>query len=222
MICTPAYARYPFTAGWTGGGGGRQGKKIGQYPSASSGARTHDPWIMSPMHKPLHHQAPYIHIYIHTYVRTYIHTYIHTYIPLKPYHTFSTYLNTMILPGQNSLNWTSMPTHIQYCIRTPTALPLHYPSASTNTKPALITRKMLEHWSGGASMKGKNEGGKKKRKGGEKKGEGGKKGEREKRVPQQGSNPRPSTLQPTAYGCHLKVESHVCMYYTCIYPKFRF
>ena len=30
MICTPAYARYPFTAGWTGGGGGRQGKKNGQ------------------------------------------------------------------------------------------------------------------------------------------------------------------------------------------------
>ena len=42
VICTPAYARYPFTAGWTGGGGGRQRKKIGQYPSASGGARTHD------------------------------------------------------------------------------------------------------------------------------------------------------------------------------------
>ena len=28
-ICTSAYARYPFTAGWTGGGGGRQRKKIG-------------------------------------------------------------------------------------------------------------------------------------------------------------------------------------------------
>ena len=76
-----AYARYPFTAGWTGGGGGRQGKKIGQYPSASGGARTHDPWIMSPMHKPLHHQAPhtYIHTYIHIRIHTYIHT--HTYIP---------------------------------------------------------------------------------------------------------------------------------------------
>ena len=69
-MCTPAYARYPFTAGWTGGGGGRQGKKIGQYPSASGGARTHDPWIMSPMHKPLHHQAPHIHTYIHTYIHT--------------------------------------------------------------------------------------------------------------------------------------------------------
>ena len=80
VICTPAYARYPFTAGWTGGGGRRQGKKIGQYPSASGGARTHDPWIMSPMHKPLHHQAP--HTYIHTYIQTHIHTntYIHTHI----------------------------------------------------------------------------------------------------------------------------------------------
>ena len=28
VICTPAYARYPFTAGWTGGGGRRQGKNI--------------------------------------------------------------------------------------------------------------------------------------------------------------------------------------------------
>ena len=35
MICTPAYARYPFTAGWTGGGGGRQGKKNGQCSSES-------------------------------------------------------------------------------------------------------------------------------------------------------------------------------------------
>ena len=73
VICTPAYARYPFTAGWTGGGGRRQGKKIGQYPSASGGARTHDPWIMSPMHKPLHHQAPHIHTYIHTYTYTDLH-----------------------------------------------------------------------------------------------------------------------------------------------------
>ena len=68
VICTPAYARYPFTAGWTGGGGRRQGKKIGQYPSASGGARTHDPWIMSPMHKPLHHQAP--HVYMHGHACT--------------------------------------------------------------------------------------------------------------------------------------------------------
>ena len=45
VICTPAYARYPFTAGWTGGGGGRQGKKNEQYSSASGGTRTHDPWI---------------------------------------------------------------------------------------------------------------------------------------------------------------------------------
>ena len=29
-IFTPAYARYPFTAGWTGGGGGRQKTKNGQ------------------------------------------------------------------------------------------------------------------------------------------------------------------------------------------------
>ena len=54
VICTPAYARYPFTAGWTGGGGGRQGKKNGQSSSASGGTRTHD---MSPRPKPLHHQA---------------------------------------------------------------------------------------------------------------------------------------------------------------------
>ena len=27
VICTPAYTWYPFTAGWTGGGGGKQGKK---------------------------------------------------------------------------------------------------------------------------------------------------------------------------------------------------
>ena len=37
VICTPAYARYPFTAGWTGGGGGRQKMKNGQYSSASGG-----------------------------------------------------------------------------------------------------------------------------------------------------------------------------------------
>ena len=34
---TPAYSTYPFTAGWTGGGGGRQGKKNGQCSSASGG-----------------------------------------------------------------------------------------------------------------------------------------------------------------------------------------
>ena len=80
VICTPAYARYPFTAGRTGWGGGRQGKKNGQCSSASGGTRTHDPWIMSPMHKPLHHQAP---LYIYTYTHTYIHTCIHTYIQCK-------------------------------------------------------------------------------------------------------------------------------------------
>ena len=32
-------ARYPFTAGWTGGGGGRQGKKNGQCSSVSGGIR---------------------------------------------------------------------------------------------------------------------------------------------------------------------------------------
>ena len=58
VICTPAYARYPFTAGWTGGGGGRQGKKNGQCSCASGGTWTHDPWIMSSRPKPLHHQAP--------------------------------------------------------------------------------------------------------------------------------------------------------------------
>ena len=62
MICTPAYARYPFTAGWTGRGGGRQGKKNGQCSSASCGTRIHDPWIMSPRPKPLHHQAPHTNI----------------------------------------------------------------------------------------------------------------------------------------------------------------
>ena len=46
VIYTPAFARYPFTAGWTGGGGGRQGKKNGQCSSASGGTRTHDPWPM--------------------------------------------------------------------------------------------------------------------------------------------------------------------------------
>ena len=50
-----------------------------------------------------------------------------------------------------------------------------------------------------------------------------KKGEREKknRVPQQGSNPRPSTLQPTAYGYRLEGR-FARTYYTCIYRKFRF
>ena len=37
LICTPAYTKYPFTAGWTGGGGGKQRKKNGQYSSASGG-----------------------------------------------------------------------------------------------------------------------------------------------------------------------------------------
>ena len=58
-----------------------------------------------------------------------------------------------------------------------------------------ITRKMLEHLSGGASTKGKGKRGKGKGKAGEKKGEREKK---EKRVPQQGLNPRPSILEPTA------------------------
>ena len=74
-------------------------------------------------------------------------------------------------------------------------------------------------------MKGKKEGGEKKGKVGRKKGEGKKERERERkknRVPQQGSNPRPSTLQPTAYGYCPEVESHVRTYYTCIYRKFRF
>ena len=65
-------------------------------------------------------------------------------------------------------------------------------------------------------MKGKKEGGGggggKGKGGGNKKDRGkrrGKRRERKKnRVPQQGSNPRPSTLQPTAYGYHLEVESH--------------
>ena len=62
-------------------------------------------------------------------------------------------------------------------------------------------------------MKGEKEGEEKKgkkgrKKEGRKKGEGGKK--RKRRVPQQGSNPRPSTLQPTAYGYCLEVESHIC------------
>ena len=53
-------------------------------------------------------------------------------------------------------------------------------------------------------MKGKNERGEKKGKEGRKKREGGKKRGKKKRrrkekVPQQGLNPRPSTLQPTAY-----------------------
>ena len=71
-------------------------------------------------------------------------------------------------------------------------------------------------------MKGKKEGGEKKGKVVRKKVEGEKKKKRErekKRVPQQGSNPRPSTLQPTAYGYRLEVESHVRTYYTC---NFRF
>ena len=63
VIRTPAYARYPFTAGWTGGGGRRQRKKIGQYPSASGGARTHDPWIMSQCTNHFTNQA---HTYTHT------------------------------------------------------------------------------------------------------------------------------------------------------------
>ena len=74
---------------------------------------------------------------------------------------------------------------------------------------------MLEHYSGGASMKGKKEGGEKKGKEGRKKGEGKKEKEREKnnnRLPQQGSNPRPSTLQPTAYGYSLEVKLHICVY----------
>ena len=60
-------------------------------------------------------------------------------------------------------------------------------------------------------MKGKKEGGNKKGKEGRKKERGSEK-ERERkknRVPQQGSNPRPSTLQPTAYGvipCHFNTK----------------
>ena len=53
-------------------------------------------------------------------------------------------------------------------------------------------------------MKGKKE---RREKKGEGKKERRKKMRREKKGPQQGSNPLPSTLQPTAY--HLKVESHV-------------
>ena len=87
VICTPAYPRYPFTAGWTGGGGGRQGKKNGQCSSASGGTRTHDPWIMSPRPKPLHHQPPppYIqHTYILTHTR-YINTHLNRYSLISLY-----------------------------------------------------------------------------------------------------------------------------------------
>ena len=75
-------------------------------------------------------------------------------------------------------------------------------------------------------MKGTKEGGEKRGKEGRKKGEEKKEKERERkkkpRVSQQDSNPRPSTLQPTAYGYRLEVESHIRTYYTCIYRKFRF
>ena len=74
-------------------------------------------------------------------------------------------------------------------------------------------------------MRGKRRGERKRERRGEKKGEGKKKEkEREKkiRVPQQGSNPRPSTLQPTAYGYRLEVRRIARTYYTCIYRKFRF
>ena len=74
------HPRCPFTAGWTGGGGGRQGTKIGQYSSASGGTRTHDPGIMS-LRPGTQTTSPHIHTYIHTYIHTHIHTYTHTYIP---------------------------------------------------------------------------------------------------------------------------------------------
>ena len=119
MICTPAYARYPFTAGWTGGGGGRQGKKIGQYPSASGGARTHDPWIMSPMHKPLHYQAPHPHTYIHTYtsvtVWTVRLTHIHTYTSVTVWTVRLTHIHTYT----SVTVWTVRLTHIHTYIHTP-------------------------------------------------------------------------------------------------------
>ena len=91
----------PSHSKWRGGGGGRQGKKIGQYPSASGGARTHDPWIMSPMHKPLHHQLgpTHIHTYVHTYIRTYIHTHTHIHTYIRTYmHTYTNIhtLNTLL------------------------------------------------------------------------------------------------------------------------------
>ena len=53
-------------------------------------------------------------------------------------------------------------------------------------------------------MKGKNKRGDKKGKEGRKKGKGREKKERKKKVPQQGSNPRYSTIQPTAYSYRLR------------------
>ena len=78
-------------------------------------------------------------------------------------------------------------------------------------------------------MKGKKEGGEIKGREGRKRGKGEKEREKKEkererkknRVPQQGSNPRPSTLQPTAYGYRLEGR-FARTYYTCIYRKFRF
>ena len=62
VICTPAYARYPFTAGCrTCAWGWWEAEKeewLMFICNASGGTRTHDPWIMSPRPKPLHHQPP--------------------------------------------------------------------------------------------------------------------------------------------------------------------
>ena len=77
-------------------------------------------------------------------------------------------------------------------------------------------------------MKGKKEEGEiKGREGGGERGKGEKERERKERekkktrVPQQGSNPQPSTLWPTAYGYRLEGR-FARTYYTCIYRKFRF
>ena len=79
-------------------------------------------------------------------------------------------------------------------------------------------------------MKGKKEGGEIKGREGRKRGKGGKERGKKRReragggkkgVPQQGSNPRPSTLQPTAYGYCLEGR-FARMYYTCIIAIFDF
>ena len=77
-------------------------------------------------------------------------------------------------------------------------------------------------------MKGKKEGGEIMGREGRKRGKGKKERrikkrerERKNRVPQLGSNPRPSTLQPTAYGYRLECR-FARTYYTYIYRKFRF
>ncbi len=70
-ICTPSNARYPITAGWTGGADRRQMEKM---PELGLNFRTSGP---EPRTQPLHYTDTHTCTHTHTHTHTYTHTHTH-------------------------------------------------------------------------------------------------------------------------------------------------